>query len=131
MSTLSIDAEKLRPLELTIKAVGDGAEDSINEVLHGFGVQTVEDNIQRLIHPSGRSWRGKPAPASRGKPFAAEELNLGFIVRARGAYGYLYFPDDGTSTRRHAGDQQFMLRGAEASQDEIVERCLARLTEEL
>jgi predicted small lipoprotein YifL len=54
---------------------------------------------------------------------------LSVTIAARGRYGYLYFPDDGTNTKRHAGNQQFMMRGAENATAQIVDLCIGKLTE--
>lgn len=44
---------------------------------------------------------------------------------------YLYFPDDGTNTEHHAGNQQFMFRGATDSQDRIVNEVIDELVKRL
>jgi hypothetical protein len=54
--------------------------------------------------------------------------NLSTTVRSAQKYQYLYFPDDGTNTRRHVGNQQFFLRGAEDAAGEIVDVCIEKLT---
>lgn len=111
-----------------IQEYGDGAEDAINEVFESFAVPEVEERITALLPTSGRTWKGKKRPAKTSKPFIHQMMNLGFIIRTKSAYNYLYFPDDGSNTRKHVGNQQFMIRGAEAAVDSVIDQCLARLT---
>lgn len=51
-------------------------------------------------------------------------------VSTTAKFRYLYFPDDGGNTKRHAGDQHFMFRGAQAAAPSVMERCVAALTRE-
>jgi hypothetical protein len=52
-------------------------------------------------------------------------------VHSAKKYQYLYFPDDGTNTTRHVGNQQFFRRGAEDASGEIVDACTEKLTKKL
>ena len=61
--------------------------------------------------------------------FNQDEDILTVTIAARGRYHYLYFPDDGSNTRRHVGNQEFMRRGAEAAAGKIIDICLGRLAE--
>lgn len=129
MAVFELKAEQFDSLAQAISRYEGNAEDVINEEFESFGVPTVETNIQELIRPSGRRWSGKKASATRGAPFRHDMANLGFIVRSKSAYNYLYFPDDGSNTKRHAGNQQFMIRGAEKAAPDIIERVTAKITE--
>ena len=53
---------------------------------------------------------------------------LSVTIRTKNAYHYLYFPDDGSTTRRHHGGQEFMKRGAEKKQSKIIDRIMQGLT---
>ena len=55
---------------------------------------------------------------------------LAVTIKTKPKYDYLYFPDDGSNTRRHVGNQQFMRRGAEKSRDRIIDICVGRLAQE-
>ena len=55
---------------------------------------------------------------------------LSVTIKTVNAYNYLYFPDDGSNTKKHAGNQQFMASGAENASDRIMELCIGHLTEE-
>lgn len=103
--------------------------EAINDVIWNEAAPLIQESIQRLLPESGRKWRGKKPAAKSAAPFTQTNESLAVTVKTKYAYHYLYFPDDGSTTRKHAGNQQFMLRGAEAKQEEIIERCIAKLTE--
>ena len=124
---MALDVKDLEILEASIKAYGEGAEGIINSVLHDFGGKRIKGEIQQLLPVSGRTWRGKKAAAKSVDPFITIGSNLSVTISTKSGYGYLYFPDDGSSTRNHVGNQQFMRRGAERATDSIIERCLAEL----
>lgn len=103
----------------------------INDVLWNEGATLIQESIQRLLPESGRTWRGKKPAAKRAAPFTVtDKAALLVEVGTKYAYHYLYFPDDGSTTRKHAGNQQFMLRGAEAQQAMILDLCVNRLVNE-
>ncbi len=124
-----LDAEEVEELQKLMDQYGDNAKRVIDDVLHGEGAEEIKTQIARLLPASGRRWKGKRAAATRAMPRSFEQDNelLSVTIAARGYYHYLYFPDDGSNTRKHAGNQQFMKRGAESSTDKIVEMCLGRL----
>lgn len=105
------------------------AEKAFDDVLHGEGFEEIKDEITMLLPVSGRRFKGKKAPAKAAQPFIGINGMLSVTVTARGHYNYLYFPDDGSNTVHHAGQQHFMRRGAENASDKIVELCLGRLQE--
>ena len=49
------------------------------------------------------------------------------IFKSSPAWNYLYFPDDGSNTVRHRGNQQFMLRGAQDAAPKIADEICTRL----
>ncbi len=103
------------------------AEKTINEVLHTEAGPLIQDAIRRLMPTSGKTWNGKIPPAKTGNSLTEKKENLAITVKTTNKYHYLYFPDDGTNTRRHVGNQQFFHRGGESQQTEIVDRCIERL----
>ena len=117
-----VGVEKLQ--EALLQYRGRTAEKSINEVLHGEGAELAKDSIYRLMPRSDKK-TGRHARDS--KSLTQDDGNLSVTVVARGKWHYLYFPDDGTTTRRHVGNQQFFRRGAETVTDDIVDRCVNRL----
>lgn len=100
----------------------------INEVLHTEGAELLQESIKRLMPESGRTWKGKKKGAKKSKSLRNSYDNLSITVTTTKSYQYLYFPDDGSSTENHYGDQQFFYRGGEAVQDDIIDRCINRLT---
>ena len=121
------DAEKL---EQAMKDYQGDTEATINDVLHNFAGNRAQEDIYRLMPVSRSDWAGKPPHAKHSKALQNIPGNLSVTVTTARKYGYLYFPDDGTSTRRHVGNQQFFERGGEAAMADIIERCVLRLTNE-
>lgn len=129
--TLSLDAEQIGDLQVRVAAYGDGAEDAVNDVLHREAGPIIYEEINPLIHPSGRTFRGHTSSATRARwPRYVTDENLAVTVGTTSKWRYLYFPDDGGNTKRHAGGQHFFLRGATAAVPEVLKRCLAALTQE-
>lgn len=103
----------------------------IDSVLHGEGAKLIRGNIHDILPVSGRTWKGKKPAAKDAQPFRQEDGELSVTTRTVKNYHYLYFPDDGHTTLRHAGNQQFMYRGAENSASRIIDLCVEELTQEL
>ena len=109
-----MDAAPLMAMQDAIRAFPGDAESAINSVMHGEAGPMIYRRINPLINPSGRTFKGHRASAKASDwPSYDVSENLAVTVRAQGSFGYLYFPDDGSDTRRHAGGQEFF--GAEAS----------------
>lgn len=125
-STYTVDASGIDEIQNLIKDYPDTAEKTINDILHGEGEGEIEKRILPLIHP-GHEWGGKKKAPHFSGQFSHDEGLLSVTVAARGKWGYLYFPDDGTNTQKHAGNQQFMQRGAENAAPKIIELCIGRL----
>lgn len=131
MSGFRLDAAAARELEERVRAFGDGAEDVVNGVLHDEAGPLIYGRINPLIHPSGRRFKGHTAPARTSKwPVYRTNENLAVTVATTSRFRYLYFPNDGGNTKRHAGEQHFMFRGAQAAAPAVMERCVAALTRE-
>ena len=127
MSEFYLNVAEVERLQRAIANFPGNAEEAINSVLHNEGGQLIQEAIRPLIPVSGKHWRGKKSPAKTSKSMRTTTENLGVWVRSAKNYQYLYFPDDGTTTRRHAGNQQFFRRGAEAAVDPVIDRCVGRL----
>lgn len=130
MARFEMDSTEVDRLFAAIRNFPGNAEKSINEVFHNEAPPLVADEIRRLMPTSGLMWKGKKPAAKTAKSLTDEKANLSFTVKTKGDYHYLYFPDDGTNTRRHVGNQQFFKRGGEAKQSEIVDRCIARVVDD-
>lgn len=127
MAKLEIDYLAMDELQQAMKAFQGNTEQTINDVLHNEAGELVQNAIQRLMPVSGKSWKGKKKAAKHAKSMTEVKENLALTVKSKKSYSYLYFPDDGTNTRRHAGNQQFFKRGGESQIGEIVNRCIGRL----
>lgn len=127
MARFEMDATEFDRLQQAIKNFPGNAEEAINDVLHNEGGELIQTEIRRLMPVSGKSWKGKKPPAKKGKSLRQDNGNLAVTIRTTANYHYLYFPDDGTNTRNHAGNKQFFMRGGENKQSEIVDRCITRL----
>lgn len=127
MFTINIqDVERLQ------KAMIDYAgntEEAINDVLHNQAGELIQEQIYLLMprSPASKKWKGKAPHAKDSKSLRQKEGNLSVTVTTAKKYQYLYFPDDGSNTIKHAGEQHFFRRGGEAATGEVVERCITRL----
>lgn len=130
MAKTELDFNELNGLIELMKQAQD-SEEIINEALHGYGAEEIEKGIQELLPHSKRQWKGKKAAASATQPFTQENGNLSVTVKTKNDYHYLYFPDDGTNTRNHAGNQQFMLRGAEKKSAGITKNIAEKLVNQI
>lgn len=103
----------------------------IDEVLHKQGGKLINDAIINILPESGRTWAGKKVAAKRTQPFVQEDGSMFVTIRTKPAYHYLYFPDDGTNTKFHVGEQDFMGRGAWSVSNKIIDLCVNALTNEI
>jgi hypothetical protein len=123
-----INVADFEALQSALKETTANAESAINEVLHGPAVPIIEDSIRRLIPVSGKAWRGKKGAAKTSNSMQNVNENLAVTVKTTKPYQYLYFPNDGTNTRRHVGNQRFFEKGGEAVKNDIIERCIVNIT---
>lgn len=127
-TTLMLSAEDFERLRKTLESFPGDSEQAINEVLHGVGGELIRESIRRLIPVSGKTWKGKAAPAKTGNSLTLVPGNLSVTTTSSKKYQYLYFPNDGTNTRRHVGNQQFFPRGVEVVEREVVDMCIENIT---
>ena len=127
-TVFSLNAEAVEKLQQHIQDYQGNVEAAINDVLHNEAGDLAQTAIRNLIPVSGITWKGKKPAAKNAKSLENVNGNLSVTVKTTKAYQYLYFPDDGTNTKRHVGNQQFFARGGETVQDEIVQRCVNKLT---
>lgn len=123
-----IEFSDVERLEKAIKNFPGNAENTINEVLHSQEVSDLAfEKIKNLMPVSRKHWKGKKPAAKTSKSLRSDNGNLSLTVRSAKAYQYLYFPDDGSNTRRHVGNQHFFEHGGEAAKGDIVDRCINKL----
>ena len=123
----SVNFSDVERLQEALQNYQGDTEAAINDVLHNEAGGLAQEEIKRLMPVSGKSWKGKKPAAKNANSLRNVNGNLFVTVTTQKAYQYLYFPDDGSNTRRHAGNQQFFWRGGETVQDEIIERCINKL----
>lgn len=121
---LNLNFPEVDNLMTAIQNYPGNAERVINDTLHGFAGQKAQEAIYRLMPISDKK-KGKHA--AKAKSLSNVNGNLSVTVTAKGKWHYLYFPDDGTNTRRHVGNQRFFERGGESAIGEIVDRCINNL----
>ena len=122
-----VNISEVERLMQAMEEYSGNVEQAINEVFHNEAGELAQESIRRLMPVSGKRWRGKAPAAKKSKSMQNVNENLAVTVKNAKKYPYLYFPDDGTNTRRHIGDQRFFERGGEAVQGEIIERCITKL----
>lgn len=122
-------SDSFEELQNKLSHLQNEGEDIVNDVLWNEGAEQIQEEIGRLLPESGRTWKGKKAPAKSALPFSTIKSNLAVTINSKKPYHYLYFPDDGSNTMKHAGNQHFMLRGAENQAGNIIDLCIDRLTQ--
>ena len=131
MARFDLRATEIDDLGIALQNFPGDAESVINDVLHNEGGPLAEKAIRNLMPTSGKRWKGKKPAAKSSKSLRQENANLSVTVRTTYNYHYLWFPDDGTNTYRHVGNQQFFRRGGESVVDDIVDRCVEKLVNKL
>lgn len=133
MACFSINSKELGELEQKLIDVKGNSEFVINEVIHEQAGTIIHDEIMRLMPVSKvKAWKGKKKHAKYSKSLLIDKKeHLSVMIRTKYNYHYLYFPDDGTTTRRHVGNKQFFLKGAENETNEVIDLCVSRLIEEI
>ena len=129
MARFELDVSQHERLQRDMQEYGNQAGRTVDDVLHNEGGKLIEEEIMRLLPESGRTWKGKRTAAKRAQPFTQKNESLAVTIKTKSPYHYLYFPDDGSNTKRHRGEQQFMYRGAENQTNRIMDLCINRLIE--
>ena len=125
MSRFELDARSIEILENTIKEYQQGAEEKITDYLHGKGYEILSNSIQNLIPVSKR--KKKHARNYKALRDRKKHSILAVIVGTTSRFDYLYFPDDGSNTLHHAGEQHFFERGVEKEEENVVNGILDAL----
>ena len=105
-------------------AVLTNTEKIINDVLHNEAGALIQEAVKRLM-PRSKKSKGKHAKDSDS--LINVNGNLSVTVTTKKKFQYLYFPDDGSSTTNHAGNQQFFYKGGTSKQSDVIELCISRL----
>lgn len=129
MAEFYLDEDALDGLEADFDSYPELIGPAIDEVLQGEGAKAIKEGIDALIPRSGRRWRGKAAPAHGAEWQRVDAAPLAVTVATSTRYHYLYFPDDGSNTRRHVGNRQMFRRGLEAAAPTVIEKIQDALSE--
>lgn len=121
---LGLDYTQIEQLQKAMQQYQGNTENAINDVLHNYAGDRAQKEIYMLMP---RSHKKKGKHAKDAKSLSNITGNLSVTITAKGKWHYLYFPDDGTNTRRHVGNQRFFERGGKRAEDDIVNRCIAQL----
>lgn len=129
---LNVNLLEVEKLSQALAEFSGDTEETINEVFHSEEVNTLAQNAIKMLMPtSGKKWKGKKPAAKTSNSLRKLDGNLSVTIRTQKAYQYLYFPDDGSQTERHYGNQRFFARGAENVQGDIIDRCTNALLNNL
>src|SRR5690554_4245347 len=130
---IRIDFSEVELLEQKLSKLGDDAESTVNEILHGMGVETVTRDVTNLLPVSSRDKKH----AKYSNPFTHEPENLGFVFKTRGgaaknktSFGYLIFPDEGRGPR-NPREQDFTGRGIEQAKPKIIDELREVITRKI
>lgn len=117
-----VDASATTKLEEYFKQLPGRAENVTNNYLHTQGADIAATHITDIlpVSRSGMSARAK-IHAKNSRPFQTDTFNLGFSIRAKRKFGYLYFPNEGLGTSLGHEPQQFMERGLEQATPIIID----------
>lgn len=126
-----LNAQGVDKLHNALQEYEGDAESVINDVLHNQAGDLAQEAIRRLMPSSGKRWRGKKPPMKTSQSMRNDKANLELTVRNTSAYAYAWFPNDGSNTRRHVGQQFFFERGGESVVDDIIDRCVEKLVNKL
>lgn len=123
-----IHAEELLGFAERFTGFGQVSEDSVNEVVHEQGGPVIYEEIDKLMPVSGRRFKRHPTGA-KGTQWQVydKNTNLTIVVSHKPNRRYLYFPDDGSGTVNHFGNQQFFGRGNAAAAPKIGDTILDRI----
>lgn len=127
-SIYAVYAQEITAYAQEMSQFGQVCERGINDVLHDKAGPVIADKIDGLMPSSGRRFSGHRSGA-KGSPWPVYDRskNLTIVVSPRASRRYLYFPEDGSSTVNHFGNQQFFRKGNEAAALDVVGMLLERM----
>lgn len=121
-----VKSEDFKELENAIREYREGADRKITEYLHTKGYTVLSNSIQNLIPVSNR--RKKHAKNQKVLQDKFKNSVLSVTIGAKSSFNYLYFPDDGSNTKNHAGNKHFFLEGIEKEELQIINDLLEELS---
>lgn len=132
----SVDLTGIEELEERLTQYQGDAEKAINKVLLGMGADEIKKDINIYMPRSKRKLTESHKKHAKDvrKNLTQKQVDgqpLAVWVKTVPKTQYLYFPDDGSNTKRHAGLQHFMYKGAEKAKSKVIDLCLGELSEEI
>lgn len=129
----SVDDSGIEKLQDAIKNFQKDAEAKITQYLHGAGYKRFEKAIHDAMPVSGKKWEGKKAPAKTAKSIQDKDKheNIAVTLKSTTQYGYLYFPNDGSNTDRHYGNQRFFEAGVDSEQEQAINEMIEILMKDI
>lgn len=126
MARIELDAKVVERLDAAMRRFPTAAADEVTKVLHRKGKKLITDSIYLYMPRSGRTFEGKDPAAKDSKSLRDRDSKskLSVTISTKPTWHYLYFPDDGTTTKHHAGNQQFFKRGAEYVSGKVGDACV-------
>jgi hypothetical protein len=106
-STFELDASELDRLMSAAAQWSEVSEAAINKVFKGDGADYIVKCIDALMPKSGRRFKGHTSGVKGTNWSRITPGNLQVTIGAVTKRLYVYFPDDGSNTKRHAGNQHF------------------------
>ncbi len=127
----SIDLTGMEHLQEKMDTYGTEAQLLAMKYLAMEALEQVGPAITRLLPVSGRTFSGHPLGAKAAgyqAVFMARSATVDSVVfTTTPAWHYLYFPDDGKNSKRHRGNQRFMVRGGQEAAPKIADEICTRL----
>lgn len=121
-SKWEIDFKDLEVLEKKLALIPEKSAKTINDVIHGKGIELTEMSVRNHIPVS--SWdggiRSKQHARNVNFPTIATKQNLGFVIRPKPKFRYLVFPDLAVGQSRNNVPVEFMAGGLETASPHIV-----------
>ncbi len=116
-----VDYGEWEALEEAMKAYEGDVEKKVNGYLHGKGYEAFEKAIRNAMPQSDRKGKTRHAKTSKSIQDKYPSANLTLTIASKKPFGYLYFPNDGSNTKHHYGNQQFFERGVEQKTNQVIE----------
>lgn len=119
-----IDQKDLDNVLDAIQSFPGNSEITINSYFEETGAPQVNKSIVNLIPVSSAK---KKRHAKSSNPLTNKIFNLGFAVKTKSAFNYLFFPDQGEGTSSSNDPLNFMENGLNAEYDSIIDGILKSL----
>lgn len=119
------DSKGIESLQRVLEEQKQVAFEVINDVLENEAKDLFISSITDLIPVSNRNKKH----AKTSNPLMAISGELSLTISAKKQFQYLYFPNDGSNTKNHVGNLDFMGRGLKAQEENIINKILDRISE--